>query len=162
LVNFTNLSTGDYDSCAWDFGDSGTSSNCDDPSHEYTKAGVYTISLEVSGSGGSDTETKADYITVQGLAKANFSGSPLSGVAPMTVSFTNLSSGDYDSCAWDFGDGGTSSNCDDPSHEYTLTGVYTVSLKVSGSGGSDTETKTDYIAIGDKNYIYLPLIMSSN
>lgn len=93
---------------------------------------------------------------------ADFSGSPTSGGPPLTVDFTNLSSGEYDTCAWDFGDGGTSAICDNPSHEYTTVGVYPVSLTVSGPGGSDTEKKKDYITIDDKYYNYLPLVVRSN
>jgi len=84
------------------------------------------------------------YISVP--ATADFSATPTSGVAPLTVSFTNLSIGDWTSSSWDFGDGATSTD-ENPSHSYTTPGTYTVSLTVTGSGGSDTETKTDYIQV---------------
>jgi PKD repeat protein len=144
-VNFTNLSSGNFDTCAWDFGDGSTSSSCDNPSYEYTTAGVYSVSLEVSGLGGSTTETKTDYITVYEPATADFSASPINGMAPLTVDFTNKSSGDYSSCDWDFGDGGTGINCLDPSHTYDQVGTYTVVLTVSGLGGTDTFTRSNYI-----------------
>jgi PKD repeat protein len=146
-VDFTNLSEGNYNTCTWTFGDSGTSSVCNDPNHTYTTAGVYTVTLAVSGPGGTDTETKIDYITVYEPVVADFSASPTSGVASLVVDFTNQSEGDYDTCNWTFGDGGTSSVCIDPSHTYTAAGVYTVTLTISGPGGNDTETKTDYITV---------------
>jgi len=77
---------------------------------------------------------------------AEFSGSPTSGTEPLTVNFTDLSTGSITSWDWTFGDGGTSP-LQNPSHEYALTGFYTVSLTVSGPGGSDAETKTDYITV---------------
>ncbi len=146
-VSFTNSSTGDYDTCSWDFGDGGTSNVCNNPAHNYTSPGIYTISLTVSGDGGSDVETKADYITVYEPVTAAFSGNPTSGIAPLNVSFTNSSTGDFDTCSWDFGDGGTSNVCNNPAHNYTSPGIYTISLTVSGDGGSDVETKADYITV---------------
>ncbi|MGC9523087.1 MAG: PKD domain-containing protein, partial [Anaerolineae bacterium] len=55
-VTFNNTSTGDYTSSAWDFGD-GESSTLENPTHTYTEAGTYTVSLTVAGPGGSDTDT---------------------------------------------------------------------------------------------------------
>jgi PKD repeat protein len=77
---------------------------------------------------------------------AAFSGSPLSGTAPLLVAFTDLSSGSIDTWAWSFGDTGTS-NLASPSHTYTSPGTYTVSLTVTGPGGMDVETKTNYVTV---------------
>ncbi len=77
---------------------------------------------------------------------ADFTGSPTNGVAPLTVNFTSLSTGSIDTYAWSFGDTGTS-NLENPSHTYTSPGNYTVSLTVTGPGGTDTETKTNYITV---------------
>ena len=146
-VTFTNSSTGDYDTCSWDFGDTGTSTDCSDPSHQYTIPGVYTVSLEVSGKGGVTDTVKTNYISVYDPVVADFSGSPTGGPAPLTVTFTNTSTGDYDTCSWDFGDTGTSTNCSNPSHQYTVPGVYTVSLEISGDGGVTETVKTNYITV---------------
>ncbi|MEL6271418.1 MAG: PKD domain-containing protein [Chloroflexota bacterium] len=56
-----------------------------------------------------------------------------------TVTFTNRSSGDITSYAWNFGDGNTSSSVS-PVHAYTTTGTFTAQLTVTGPGGSDTAT----------------------
>ncbi|MCB2230977.1 PKD domain-containing protein [bacterium] len=77
---------------------------------------------------------------------ANFSGTPTSGTVPLTVNFTDLSTGSITSWAWTFGDGGTSTS-QNPSHQYTSAGTYTVTLTVTGPGGSDGETKTNYITV---------------
>ncbi len=92
-------------------------------------------------------------------AVAEFSGNPRSGVAPLEVAFTNLSVGDYDICTWTFGDGSTSTSCDNPSHTYTSPGVFTVSLAVSGLGGIDVESKDGYVTVQSIHINkYLPLI----
>ncbi len=147
VVTFTNLSTGTFDTYSWDFGDGNTSSDLN-PSNTYTAVGTYTVSLTVSGTAGSDTETKVDYITVTTIPApiADFEGTPLSGVEPMEVIFTDLSTGNMDAWSWDFGDGESSTD-QNPVHTYNSHGIYTVSLTTSGPGGSDTETKTDYIEV---------------
>jgi PKD repeat protein len=131
------------------------------PSHQYTIPGTYPVSLTVTGPVGSATETKVDYITVSVIV-ADFSGSPQTGEAPLTVNFTDLSSGDITitSWAWSFGDGGTST-MQNPSYEYTTPGTYTVSLMVSGPDGSVSETKVNYITVEpspDELLIYFPLV----
>ncbi len=77
---------------------------------------------------------------------ADFSANPKEGLVPLAVTFTDLSTGDVNRWHWDFGDG-QFSNKSAPSHTYTKAGDYTVSLAVMGSGGSDVETKVDYIKI---------------
>jgi len=145
LVAFTNLAAGDWSTVSWNFGD-GATSIATSPSHTYSVAGTYTVSLTVTGSGGTDTETKTAYVTVYEPVSANFSATPTSGVAPLAVIFTNLSTGDWTTASWDFGDGATSTDAN-PSHTYTVAGTYTVTLTVSGLGGSDTEIKTSYITV---------------
>ncbi|MHC4207280.1 MAG: Calx-beta domain-containing protein, partial [Planctomycetota bacterium] len=89
-----------------------------------------------------------DYFTMfKGSLQADFSGFPLSGNGPLTVNFTDLSAGTITAYSWDFGDGGTSVD-QNPSHTYDSAGVYTVSLTLTGPGGNNTETKTDYITVG--------------
>ena len=62
------------------------------------------------------------------------------------ISFTNLSAGDITGWLWKFGDGATSA-AQNPIHSYAKAGDYTVSLTVTGPGGSDTLTFTDYIHV---------------
>ncbi|MBC7252202.1 MAG: PKD domain-containing protein [Anaerolineae bacterium] len=88
------------------------------------------------------------YITVSGGGPAapvtDFTAEPLSGTVPLTVTFSNQSSGEITGYEWDFGDGLTDT-ITHPVHVYTTTGVYTVSLTASGPGGTDTLTRTNYI-----------------
>jgi PKD repeat protein len=157
-VTFTNLSTGDLDACAWSFGDGGTSNICADPAYQYAAPGTYNVTLAVSGPGGTDTLTETEYITVYQPVTAAFTATPTSGTVPLLVDFTNLSSGDYDTCLWEFGDGQSSTDCDDPSHLYAAAGVYTVSLTVSGPGGQDTAVQANYIVV-EPFRVFLPLVM---
>ncbi len=64
IVNFTNSTQGPVALVKWDFGDGQTSTD-ESPTHRYTTAGRHTVSLEVSGPGGSDTSVMADLITVE-------------------------------------------------------------------------------------------------
>jgi PKD repeat protein len=115
----------------------------------YSSAGSYTVGLTVTGAGGSDTETKSNYVTVTAPTAApvaGFSGTPTSGVAPLTVNFSNSSTGSIVTYAWDFGDG-TSSSVQNPSHAYSAAGSYTVKLTVTGAGGSNTKISNNYVTV---------------
>ena len=107
------------------------------------------MELTVTGPGGTDTETKTDYIVVQQETPiANFTANNTSGVAPLTVNFTDESTGDITSCLWDFGDNETSTE-ENPAHTFDNAGIYTVSLSVSGPDGSDSEIKSGYITVSE-------------
>jgi len=77
---------------------------------------------------------------------ADFTASPEQGSAPLKVTLNDSSSGDITHWHWDFGDGQFSSDSE-PNHTYTAAGDYTVSLAIMGPGGSDVETKTEYIKV---------------
>jgi PKD repeat protein len=62
-VNFLDRSFGDIETWAWDFGD-GTGNSQQNPTHTYTEAGTYTVSLTITGPDGTDTQTLRNYITV--------------------------------------------------------------------------------------------------
>jgi len=146
-VDFTDQSTGTVDSWDWDFGDGSAHSTEQNPTHQYADPGNYTVTLTVSGPCGSDNEQKVDYIDVGPTLIADFSANPTSGCAPLTVDFTDQSTGEIDTWDWDFGDGSAHSSAQNPSHTYNNAGDYTVSLTITGSCGSDTKTKTNYIGV---------------
>jgi PKD repeat protein len=146
-VNFTDESTGTIDTWEWNFGDDSPLSNAQNPNHTYENPGTYTVELTVTGSGGTDKETKTDYIIVEHVA--NFTADNTSGVAPLTVNFTDESTGEITDLSWDFGDGLGYSTQQNPSYAYNGLGTYTVSLTVTGPGGTDTLIKTDYITVSN-------------
>jgi PKD repeat protein len=86
-------------------------------------------------------------VTVGGVPPpmAAFSGSPTSGCAPLTVNFTDQSTGDITGWDWDFGDGTAHSSTRNPVLQYTSVGLYRVTLTATGPCGSDGETEVDYI-----------------
>jgi PKD repeat protein len=125
---------------------------------------VYSVTLTVSGSAGTDTLTRTNYITVDEPVKANFTASPRLGSPPLDVMFTDMSSGPVATWEWALGDGVTST-LQHPAHIY-ITGTYTVSLTVRAAGesaalpgGTDTVTRPNYIRAHEQHTVYLPLIL---
>lgn len=155
-VNFTDLSTGDITSWLWDFGDGATSTERN-PSHTYETIGTYTVELTVSDGEDTDTETKSDFIeVVEYRPIANFIGLPVSGTTPLSVSFTQLSTGPVETYLWDFGDGETSTE-EHPVHTFINPGSYTVSLTVHGMDMEDTKTRENYITVNDPPLGYVDI-----
>jgi len=147
-VTFTDQSTNNPTSWSWNFGDEMTSTSRN-PSHTYTTAGTYTITLTSSNSFGSDGETRVGYITVNPAGSgpvANFTVDFRTITVGETVTFTDQSTNNPTSWSWNFGDGQTS-NLPSPAHTYASAGTYTVTLTASNSIGSDGETKVDYIIV---------------
>jgi len=152
IVSFTDLSSGNVDSWAWDFdGDSLVDSVVQNPFFQYLNPGVYTVTLTVSGTEGTDDEIKTDYIMVGDPAEpplADFVGTPTNGVLPLNVQFTDQSTGGITDYYWEFGDGQTSTE-QSPSHVYSAAGDFTVKLTVTGPVGLDLMGKVDYINVTD-------------
>jgi PKD repeat protein len=155
VVTFNDESSGNIRGRLWNFGDGSTAKDATVAVHQYENPGTYTVSLTVDGPGGATNKiTKADAVTVGApLPKVGFSGSPRSGSAPMAVHFRDLSRRQGDSWYWDFGDG-THSTERNPSHTYAEPGVYSVSLTVSGRGGSNTRGKADYIEVREPSFAW--------
>ena len=103
----------------------------------------------MSNACGNDTESKTDYINVTDVPEANFTAEPVSGCAPLNVTFTDSSTGDPTSWNWTF-DGGSPLNATGQGPHnvtYSAAGNYTVNLTVSNACGNDTESKLDYITV---------------
>lgn len=146
-IELTDLSEGDIDSWNWLFGDGGVSDQ-QSPTHTYTRAGIFFVSLTVSGPGGTDIKTKTNFITIEGsVPVADFSATPTVVEKGSEVQFTDLSTGGVTGWLWDFGDGGNSEE-QNPKHAYKRNGKYNISLTASGTDGSDREIKTNFITVG--------------
>lgn len=74
------------------------------------------------------------------LPVSNFSTSVDSGVAPLSVQFTDLSQNATE-WKWDFGDGETSTD-ESPTHIYSTAGTYTANLTISDENGTSSQTAT--------------------
>ena len=108
-----------------------------------------SLSGKVS-TGGRLNAYRAVMATLPAPPVADFTAIPMSGVAPLTVVFTDLSTNGPTAWNWTFGDGNlTNATVQNPVHTYLNTGVYDVSLNVSNSGGSSTFTRVGYITVTD-------------
>ena len=77
---------------------------------------------------------------------ANFTAAPISGNAPLTVQFTDTSTGSPTSWSWDFGDDSTSAT-QSPVHTYTKAGNHSVVLTATNAAGSNQIVRRDYITV---------------
>ncbi len=157
-VTFEDKSCGDPTAWFWQFGDGQTSSQ-QHPTHSYTSPGLYSVTLRAmkNQAGGygiwnnfisvtSGTEPQPTPTPVPGEIISAFSASPVNGTAPLTVQFTDQSTGNPTGWLWDFGEG-TSSRLQNPSHEYAQAGGYSVSVLAENSRYSGSITKQNLIVV---------------
>ena len=131
-VQFTNLSTNYPVNYHWDFGNGDTAA-IQNPTACYDSSGIYTVSLIVSNAYGEDTFIHSNYITVNQSPVADFSFIQ-NGID--TILFSNQSIG-ASSLLWEFGDGDTSTQ-NNPTHIYTSSATFHVTLTVSNGICPDT------------------------
>lgn len=149
VVSFTGSSSSSISSWKWNFGApniaNATSQNA---VVTYNTPGTYSVNLTVTdASGKTYTVSKANLITVFSQPPvANFSTNVVSGTSPLTVNFTDTSTGDITSRLWNFGDGTTSASTN-PSHVYSVPGSYSVSLTVTGPAGTNSKTGSSQITV---------------
>lgn len=148
-VQFNDTSTGDgINGWSWDFGDN-TTESIQNPTHTYSRAGIYNITLTAFNSYGNNTTTRTGYITVLQPPVAAFNGTPTVGNGQVNVNFTDLSTGEgITNWNWDFGDG-TTSTSRNPLHLYTNLGTipetYNVTLTINNTYEINATTRTRYI-----------------
>jgi len=136
-VVFTNSST-NASSYAWVF-DDGNTSTLQNPTNIYKAAKTYNVKLVVTGTGGSDSITKAVTITLD-KPKADFSFSiQNSGTMPATVLFTNTTLR-ADSVLWRFDDG-TVSRVKSPQNDFKMSKTFNVKLIAYNAAGIDSIVK---------------------
>jgi PKD repeat protein len=147
-VQFTDASTGSPTAWSWNFND-GSTSGSQNPTHSFTAAGSYSVTLVASNASGSSSATRVVTVTAQPSdLSAAFTFSPSSPKIGDTVQFTDTSTGSPLIWLWDFGDG-TTSTTQNPSHAYSTSGSRTVTLTVSNSSGSNSASKT--VAVADSS-----------
>jgi PKD repeat protein len=154
-VTFTDQSTGTAPlSYRWDFNNDGVSdSTVRNPSHVYSGAGTYSVNLTVTNSAGSDSEVKTGYVVVNPAPVAPVAAftnaTPRIGSAPLTITFTDQSTGNPTSWEWEYRSGSGSwtefgSGTRNPSRTFSA-GTYDIRLTVTNAGGSDNELKSGFI-----------------
>ncbi|RYZ55434.1 MAG: PKD domain-containing protein [Sphingobacteriales bacterium] len=149
LVQFTSTSTGSPTTYSWNLGNSATSV-LQNPSTTYTIPGTYTVTLTVTNASGTNTKTETNYITVYGKPIVDFSTPDTAGCPPHTATFVNNTTPVTPGAAtytWSFGDGYNSTQAA-PTHTYTASGYYNVTLVATNSGGCNASlTKAGYIHV---------------
>ncbi|MCX6153812.1 MAG: PKD domain-containing protein [Candidatus Kapabacteria bacterium] len=140
--SYTNM-----DSCSyrWDFGD-GTSSTKQNPVHRYLDTGLYSVKLKVSKGSKTDSTVKINYIHIIPDLKADFTIDKTSGDPPISVKFTDKSTGYIKSWKWISNDGWKDS-VKNPKHDFYCYGNYPVTLIVTDGFTSDTAFKKDLISV---------------
>ncbi len=134
----------DAESWSWDFGDGSTGSG-QVVTHQYAAADtipfkvVLRTQCPVAGE-----DSSYQLITIGAAPVVTFTGTPMSGTAPLTVQFTDQSSFAPTAWEWNFGDGNQSTE-QNPSHTYTAAGSYTVTLTASNACGAGAVTMANYI-----------------
>ncbi len=97
---FTNTSTG-ASSFEWEFGDGGTSF-ANSPNHIFTTTGTFDVQL-IASTGAGCRDTAYSTLDVWTIPVADLTLSSDTGCGPFEVAFTNGSSGEGLSFAWEFG-----------------------------------------------------------
>lgn len=157
----------------WNFGDNTppiTTTSPVPPSHTYTVAGTYTITLTASNSCNSSQSTVSPIIIV-GAPVVNFNATPNPGCSPQLVTFTNQSTGvsPANNYTWDFGNGNVITGTGNPPPQTYLQGTYTVTLIAGSACGTDTmirviviDTIPDVILTVNPTNGCTPLVVTSN
>jgi PKD repeat protein/C1A family cysteine protease len=148
-VSFSDASSGDVTTWSWDFdGDGQSDATVQNPTFEYTEPGLYDVRLIVGDGVSYDTLLRENYIEVQEGLSASFTGAPTSGYVPLSVNFTDASSGDVTTWSWDFdGDGQSDATVQNPTYEYTDPGLYDIRLIVGDGMSFDTLLREHYIEV---------------
>ncbi len=169
-VSFQDTSTRRPTSVTWDFGDGSAAVTVATPdllpppvtpppnprppyvpyapapvTHKYTAVGPHTVTLVAHNANAPFDSAITAVITVNAGPAADFTMTPSTGPAPLTVNFADNSTQGTapTSWAWDFGDGatGSTSTAQNPTYVYQKSGVYTVTFTASNAQGSSTITK---------------------
>jgi PKD repeat protein len=146
FASFTDLSDGSPTAWVWDFGD-GTNSTLQNPNHNYTKSGKYTVKLTIYNENTKCLSSVTKEVTagVDIPCTADFESAINS--ANGTGTFTSKSTGATD-YYWEFGDGSYSIDAN-PVHTYIKAGLYKVCLTIwNGTSGCQ--------AVSCKDVLYIP------
>jgi PKD repeat protein len=127
-------------------------SSVQNPSHTYTTPGIYPVGLQTYNANGYTITLKNGYITVTSPVNppvAALSGTPTSGNAPLTVQFTDTSSGSPTAWKWEYNSSSgwiQFSTIQNPAYTFSA-GNYNIRLTATNAGGSSIETKIGYIIV---------------
>ncbi len=136
----------------WNFGDGTGNATLENPTHQYTVAGTYDVTLTVMDTDSDiDVEKKIDYITVtEVLPDAAFSANVTSIFVGGSIRFTHTGSNGNAPATyqWNFGDGTANATTENMTHVYSIAGSFNVTLTIADADGDvDVEKKIGYISV---------------
>lgn len=120
------------------------------------ESATLNISDDVSG-----TPSLVIQLQGRGIPLIDFNPSPVSGSAPLKVTFTDRSSKSIESWVWDFGDGSTGTE-QNPIHTFSKDGIYTVLLTASDAGGTYQAHHAVMVESGTLNRSFFPAVLNSS
>ncbi len=153
-IQFTDSSIGTPNCWKWNFGDGSTSTE-QNPTHTYSSDGQYTVTLDV-GTDGQYLSSISKTVEAWELTQSSYSVDVTSGIAPLTVQFTDTSSGNPDKWKWVIannpdGDFYAEDYVQNPSFVLTQPGRYWLYLEAK---------KTGSIYSGSKNWMSVITVAS--
>lgn len=149
----------------WNFGDPSSGSNTSpliSPTHQFSSAGIYDISLSVTTLEGCFSDTIfPSYVEVYPLPYANFTADPeRTNLLQSNINFTDESVGTIAEWLWFFGDGDEAVE-QHVEHAYLDTGAYLVTLTVTTDHGCEDWTRQQVIIDPDFMF-YVPNTFTPN
>lgn len=139
-IIFTDRSTGEISARRWELSDGRTATDRQ-VRFNFTSSGYYTVKLTVEGPGGNDSRTIG--VTIRDNTptppKAVIEANRTSGIAPVSITFKDRSTGNITSRKWELSTGQTSA-ANQVGFTFNKGGRYTMKLTVEGPGGSDSKT----------------------
>ena len=151
----------------WDFGD-GTTSNEQNPTHAYSKAGVYTVTLTVTDANGQEAYDTAK-VTVNTPPSSPTISGPVSGKVNKKITFSVKSidnDGDNVKYIINWGDGKSTTTGFHSSgksvsvgHTWYDTGRYIISVRAEDERGERSSTAYHSIEIGSSDPPYKPSLI---
>jgi PKD repeat protein len=153
MVLFEDQSVGEVANRSWSFpGGSPATSNSASPLVTFNEVGMYEVMLSVDNGVNSSNSS----ITITTLAPPV----PVFTVSSdgLTITLNNQST-NATGYLWNFGDGNTST-LENPSHTYTLAGIYEVSLNASNTncGVALSQTITVFVTSTVEQMVFLPAL----
>jgi PGF-pre-PGF domain-containing protein len=140
-VTFTDTSLGTPTRWTWRFGD-GSTSTLQNPDHTYARAGTFQVELQACRGSVCTWSRKPAYISV--AMNSTFTSNVTTGPYPLTVRFSDTSSGSPTSWLWLFGDGGSSTSRN-VTHIYSQPGQYEVDFRACRGTFCAWNNRTAYI-----------------
>jgi PKD repeat protein len=158
-VSFYDISTnGTATSWEWEWGDGTANGTTQNPTHQYTANGEYSVNMTATNAIGSSTKQRIAYIKVGttggggGALESIFRSNTTGGIYPLSVQFTDLSTGGPETWNWSWGDATANGTTQNPTHTYTGAGSYTVTLTVTNATqtpNSSTSSATNFIVVAN-------------